>query len=66
MKTTVVIGGNFAGMTAALELKRKDPENQRVIMIDKSPLFLFIPSLIWVPFGRREVKDISFQERSDS
>lgn len=62
MKTTVVIGGNFAGMTAALELKRKDPKNQRVIMIDKSPLFLFIPSLIWVPFGRRDVKDISFRK----
>jgi sulfide:quinone oxidoreductase len=31
-------------------------------MIDKSPLFLFIPSLIWVPFGRREIKDISFKK----
>ncbi|MCQ0110290.1 NAD(P)/FAD-dependent oxidoreductase [Zhouia amylolytica] len=62
MKTSVVIGGNFAGMTAALELKRKGKDQQRVIMIDKSPLFLFIPSLIWVPFGRREVKDISFRK----
>lgn len=62
MKTTVVIGGNFAGMTAALELKRKDPKNQNVILIDKSPLFLFIPSLIWVPFGRRDIKDISFRK----
>jgi sulfide:quinone oxidoreductase len=62
MKTTVVIGGNFAGMTAALELKRKDPKNQKVILIDKSPLFLFIPSLIWVPFGRRDIKDISFRK----
>ena len=62
MRTTVVIGGNFAGMTAAVELKRKDPKNQRVILIDKSPLFLFIPSLIWVPFGRRDIKDISFRK----
>jgi len=62
MTTTVVIGGNFAGMTAALELKRKDPKGQNVILIDKSPLFLFIPSLIWVPFGRRDVKDISFRK----
>ncbi|HPF98340.1 MAG TPA: FAD/NAD(P)-binding oxidoreductase [Mangrovimonas sp.] len=59
---TVVIGGNFAGMTAALELKRKGKEGQEVVMIDKSPLFLFIPSLIWVPFGRREIKDISFRK----
>ncbi len=61
MKTVVVIGGNFAGMTAALELKRKDP-SYKVILIDKSPLFLFIPSLIWVPFGRRDIKDISFRK----
>lgn len=64
MKTTVVIGGSFAGMTAALEIKRKGKENHKVILIDKSPLFLFIPSLIWVPFGRREIKDISFRKDS--
>lgn len=62
MTTTVVIGGNFAGMTAALEIKRKGKEAHKVILIDKSPLFLFIPSLIWVPFGRREIKDISFRK----
>jgi len=62
MKTTVVVGGNFAGMTAALEIKRKGKGNHDVVMIDKSPLFLFIPSLIWVPFGRREMKDISFRK----
>jgi sulfide:quinone oxidoreductase len=59
---TVVIGGNFAGMTAALELKRKGKNSHKVVLIDKSPLFLFIPSLIWVPFGRREIKDISFRK----
>ena len=62
MKTTVVIGGNFAGMTAALEIKRKSKKSHRVVVIDKSPLFLFIPSLIWVPFGRRKIKDISFRK----
>jgi sulfide:quinone oxidoreductase len=62
MKTTVVIGGSFAGMTAALEIKRKGKKQHRVVLIDKSPLFLFIPSLIWVPFGRRDLKDISFRK----
>ncbi|QYA25272.1 NAD(P)/FAD-dependent oxidoreductase [Gramella sp. MT6] len=59
---TVVIGGNFAGLTAALELKRKGKQEQEVVVIDKSTVFLFIPSLIWVPFGRREIKDISFRK----
>jgi sulfide:quinone oxidoreductase len=58
----IVIGGNFAGITAALELKRKGGKNTEVILIDKSPLFLFIPSLIWVPFKRRDIKDISFRK----
>ncbi|MBU3820948.1 NAD(P)/FAD-dependent oxidoreductase [Flavobacteriaceae bacterium XHP0103] len=62
MTTTVVVGGNFAGMTAALEVKRKGKDQHKVIVIDKSPLFLFIPSLIWVPFGRRDIKDISFRK----
>lgn len=63
MKKIVVIGGNFAGMTAALEIKRKSQPNEfDVLIIDKSPLFLFVPSLIWVPFGRREIKDISFRK----
>ena len=56
---TVVIGGNFAGFTAALELKRKGDKDDEVVVIDRSPNFLFIPSLIWVPFKRREVKDIT-------
>ncbi len=62
MTTTVVIGGSFAGMTAALEIKRKGKDQHKVVLIDKSPLFLFIPSLIWVPFGRRDLKDISFKK----
>lgn len=62
MTTTVVIGGSFAGMTAALEIKRKGKEAHKVVLIDKSPLFLFIPSLIWIPFKRREMKDISFRK----
>ena len=44
MAKIIVIGGNFAGLTSALELKRK-LGNAHVIMISKSPVFLFIPSL---------------------
>ncbi|HET9057643.1 MAG TPA: FAD-dependent oxidoreductase [Chitinophagaceae bacterium] len=56
---TIVIGGSFAGLTAALELKRKLGKEVDITVIDKSPVFLFIPSLIWVPFKRRDIKDIS-------
>lgn len=62
MKKTVIIGGNFAGFTAALELKRKGGDEHKVVVIDKSPVFLFVPSLIWVPFRRREMKDITVRK----
>lgn len=59
MSKIVVVGGNFAGLTSALELKRKLGSEHEVIMISKSPNFLFIPSLIWVPFSDREVENIT-------
>lgn len=59
-KRVVVVGSSFAGMTAALELrKRLDPAHQ-VVVLDPRADFTFIPSLIWLPFGMREPKDISF------
>ncbi len=56
----VVIGGNFAGMSAALELKEELGDVVSVTVISKSDKFLFVPSLIWVPFGKRKAKDITF------
>ncbi|MDE3235505.1 MAG: FAD-dependent oxidoreductase [Bacteroidota bacterium] len=59
----VIVGGNFAGATAALELKRKLKAEVEVTLIDRNESFLYIPSLIWVPFKRREVKDISIPRK---
>ncbi|MDR3583881.1 MAG: FAD/NAD(P)-binding oxidoreductase [Desulfosporosinus sp.] len=59
MAKIIVVGGNFAGLTSALELRRKLGHDHEVIMISKSPNFLFVPSLIWVPFGKRDLKDIT-------
>lgn len=60
----IVIGGNFAGATAALELKRKLKDKAEITVIDRNEDFLYIPSLIWVPFKRREVSDISIPRRA--
>lgn len=60
MATVVVLGGNFAGITSALETRRHvGNTDDRVIVLSRSADFLFIPSLIWVPFGIREITDIS-------
>lgn len=60
MKTILVLGGNFAGYTAALELRRKLGNSAKIIVVSRNKDFVYIPGLIWVPFGRRKVKDISF------
>ncbi|MHB8840663.1 MAG: NAD(P)/FAD-dependent oxidoreductase [Candidatus Aquicultor sp.] len=59
MSRVVVVGGSFAGLTGALETKRKLGKNHEVILISKTDNFVYIPSLIWVPFGWRDVKDLT-------
>jgi sulfide:quinone oxidoreductase len=56
----LVPGGNFAGLTAALSVKHELGDDVDVRVVSKSDEFLFNPSLIWVPFGKRKVKDIVF------
>lgn len=62
-KRIVIIGTNFAGYTAALELKERVGDNHDILVIANTHRFLFFPSLIWYPFGLREEKDISFDVR---
>ena len=59
-KHVVILGGSFAGLTPAYQLKRELRDRVRVTVIDKNEKFVFIPSLIWVPFGWRTPDQISF------
>ena len=59
MATILILGGNFGGMTSAFELKRKLRKDTRVVVVSKQKEFVYIPSLIWVPFGRRTLEDIT-------
>ncbi|EHN11900.1 Sulfide-quinone reductase [Patulibacter medicamentivorans] len=56
----VIVGSSFAGMTAALEIRRKLDERHRIVVLDPHADFTFIPSLIWLPFGLREPEDVTF------
>lgn len=62
-KRVVVVGSSFAGYTGALELRHLLGEEHDITVIAKSADFVFIPSLIWYPFGLREKKDIAFDVR---
>ena len=59
-KKVVVLGANFGGLTAALALKHEMHGDVDVTVVSDRDYFLFNPSLIWVPFGKRVSKDITF------
>jgi sulfide:quinone oxidoreductase len=56
----LVLGGNFAGLTAALSVKHELGEDVDVMVVSKSDRFQFSPSLIWIPFGKRKAQDVVF------
>lgn len=58
MKKVVVVGANFAGATAALEIKRRLKDDVEVTVIDRKEDSLYFPSLIWVPIGRRQIEQV--------
>jgi sulfide:quinone oxidoreductase len=60
MKSIAVVGGSFAGLTAALDLKRGLGDSAEITVISRDRRFTFIPSLIWVVPGWRKPGQISF------
>ncbi len=56
----LVLGANFGGLTAALSVKHELQAGVDVTVIAPDDQFLFTPSLIWLPFGKRDRKDITF------
>ena len=62
-KRIVVVGTSFAGYTGALELRELLGPEHSITVVANTHDFVFIPSLIWYPFGLREKKDISFDVR---
>ena len=59
-KKVLVLGGNFGGLTAALAVRHELHGDVDVTVVAASDRFLFNPSLIWVPFGKRTGEDITF------
>jgi sulfide:quinone oxidoreductase len=59
-RRVVVLGSNFGGLTAALAVKHELDGDVDVTVISPSDRFVFNPSLIWLPFGKRTPADLSF------
>lgn len=56
----LVLGANFGGMTAALSVKHELGGDADVTVVAADDHFLFTPSLIWLPFGKRRREDLTF------
>jgi sulfide:quinone oxidoreductase len=59
-KKVLVLGSNFGGLTAALAVRHELHGDVDVTVVSPNEYFLFTPSLIWLPFGKRDRADITF------
>lgn len=59
-KKVLVLGANFGGVTAALAVRHELEGDVDVTVVSPEDRFLFTPSLIWLPFGKRDRGDVTF------
>jgi sulfide:quinone oxidoreductase len=57
--TAVVLGGGIGGVVAAHRLRRELDERDRVVIIERDPIYRFAPSFLWVLTGERLPDQIS-------
>ena len=59
MPKILVLGTGFAACSA-VEALRKRNRHVEIVMIGRSPDFVYLPSLIWLPTGLRKPDDLRF------
>ncbi|MDP2758975.1 MAG: FAD-dependent oxidoreductase [Sideroxyarcus sp.] len=57
MKKIAIIGAGFAALSAARKLRQRDARAEITLIAPKAEL-VFLPSLIWVPSGKRKAEDL--------
>ena len=62
MSHVVVIGAGFGGLKAVEELHARDPLLE-VTLVAPEPAFVYWPSFVWVPSGRRDPDDLTVDVR---
>jgi sulfide:quinone oxidoreductase len=50
---TLILGGGTGGLVAARELQRRVPAGYRVMLVDRSAVHVYQPSLLWQMVGER-------------
>src|SRR3990170_7985428 len=59
LKTVLILGAGVGGLVAANRLRRLLAKEHRVVLVDRSPVYTFAPSFVWVMMGTRDGRRIS-------
>lgn len=59
MARVLILGGGVGGLVAANALRKALPSAHSIILVDREPVFVFAPSLLWLMTGGRTAAQIS-------
>lgn len=62
--TVLVLGGGTGGIATARALRRRLAPGDRVVLVEREPIFRFAPSFLWVMSGARRASQISADVRT--
>ncbi len=57
MKKVTIVGAGFAALTAARTIRKQKSEVE-ITLVAPKPEFVYLPSIIWIPSGRRKPEDL--------
>ena len=63
MQEITIIGTGFAALTAIKQIRKKDQKSKITIIAPKAE-FIYLPSLIWIPSGKRQGNDLRINVNS--
>jgi len=58
-KTVVVLGGGTGGLVAAHRLAHQLKDGNKVMLVERDPVYRFAPSFLWVMSGARRPEQVS-------
>ncbi len=58
-KTILILGGGIGGLVTSTLLRKKLPQEHKVVLVERESNYVFQPSLLWLMTGTRNTEEIS-------